>query len=132
MPGRLFSPTWIHSEEPPGPCPGPPTPTQPATWPLSTIGVASALIVAETPYPVCAGWTPAYAYPDGPQAPPALADTAVAEQQAAASAAASAVAKRRGRTTSWSKRVSPETARRESNRPPGEAPGSLERRHSNE
>jgi hypothetical protein len=98
--GRLFSPTWIHSDEPPGPCPGPPTPTQPATCPLSTIGVASAVIVAETPYPVWTGWTPAYAYPDGPHAPLAPAVAAVTVQQAAASAAASAVRLRRGRTTS--------------------------------
>jgi hypothetical protein len=106
VPGRLFSPIWIHSDEPPGPWPGPPTPTQPATCPLSTTGVASALIVAETPWPVCVGWTPAYAYPDGPHAPDALAETAVTVQQAAASAAASAIAKRKGRTTSWSKRTS--------------------------
>ena len=48
-PGNVLRPTWIHSSVPRGPSRGPPTPTQPATWPASTSKPGSAVRVAPTP-----------------------------------------------------------------------------------
>ena len=42
-------PTWSHSSAPFGPWPGPPTPTQPATWPLRTLKPPSGVTVAAIP-----------------------------------------------------------------------------------
>ena len=51
MSPKVASPTCSHSSAPCGPRPGPPTPTQPATWlePPVTAGVSSMLIVAAIP-----------------------------------------------------------------------------------
>ena len=50
-PGSDAMPTWIQASSPFAPWPGPPTPTQPATWPASTLGVRVIVIVARTPCP---------------------------------------------------------------------------------
>ena len=44
-------PAWIHASSPFAPWPGPPTPTQPATCPASTLGARVIVIVARTPCP---------------------------------------------------------------------------------
>jgi hypothetical protein len=50
LPGNALRPIWIHSLEPCGPNPSPPTPTQPATWPLTTSGEAMGEMTAEIPW----------------------------------------------------------------------------------
>lgn len=101
VPGRLFKPTWIHSDDPPGPCPGPPTPTHPATCPLSTIGGRERGDRRGDAVPRREGLDAGVRVPEGPHAPLAPAVAAVTVQHAAASAAESAVRLRRGGTTSW-------------------------------
>ena len=59
MPGIEAMPAWIHASPPFAPWPGPPTPTQPATCPASTVGARVSMIVARTPCPRYAAWCPA-------------------------------------------------------------------------
>ena len=47
--GKPLKPTWSHSFVPSGPWPGPPTPTQPATWPLRMSNASRGVISAEIP-----------------------------------------------------------------------------------
>src|SRR5437588_106988 len=55
-------PTWTHSSLLFGPMPGPPSPTQAATWPFVTVGVERRLTVAATPCALVRACKPAYAY----------------------------------------------------------------------